>query len=163
MVPEAEIHLQLESVLAMEAIILSGIQGAGKSTYCRERLWETHIRINYDMLKTRHRESLLVEAMIAAKQPFVVDNTNATVVDRARYLLPLRNAGFRVIGMEFIVPVDEALQRNSGREGKRRIPENAIRATKRRLEPLGYQEGFNQILHVHSLDGMQFQIEEIQQ
>lgn len=162
MVLEAGIHFQLESVLAMEAIILSGVQGAGKSTYCRERLWETHIRINYDMLKTRYRESLLVEAMIEAKQPFVVDNTNATAEDRARYILPLRNAGFRVIGMEFIVPVDEALQRNAGREGKRRIPEIAIRGTKRRLEPLGYLEGFDQILHVHSLDGMQFQIEEIQ-
>jgi predicted kinase len=145
----------------MEAIILSGIQGAGKSTYCHERLWDTHIRINYDMLKTRYRESLLVAAMIAAKQPFVVDNTNGTAEDRKRYILPLRNSGFRVIGMEFIVTVAVALQRNERREGRRRIPEIAIRGTERRLEPLDYQEGFDQILHVHSLDGMQFQIEEI--
>jgi predicted kinase len=146
----------------MEAIILSGIQGAGKSTYCRERLWETHIRINYDMLKTRYRETLLVEAMIEAKQPFVVDNTNATSEDRARYILPLRNTGFRVIGMEFIVTVDLALLRNEERDGKRRIPERAIRGTARRLEPLGYSEGFDQIFYVHSLDGREFQIEEYQ-
>jgi predicted kinase len=145
----------------MEAIILSGVQGAGKSTYCHERLWDTHIRINYDMLKTRHRESLLVDAMIAAKQPFVVDNTNASAEERNRYILPLRNAGFRVVGMEFIVTVAVALQRNEGREGRRRIPEKAIRGTERRMEPLDYQEGFDQIFHIHSLDGLQFQIEEI--
>jgi predicted kinase len=146
----------------MEAIILSGIQGAGKSTYCREHYWDTHIRINYDMLKTRHRETLLVDAMIEAKQPFVVDNTNATHEDRARYILPSRKAGFRLIGLEFIVTVDLALQRNERRMGKMRIPEIAIRGTERRLEPLDYQEGFDQIFHIRSLDGMQFQIDEVQ-
>lgn len=145
-----------------EAIILSGIQGAGKSTYCRERLWETHIRINYDMLKTRYRESVLVDALIAAKQPFVVDNTNATANDRARYISPLKTAGFRVIGMEFIATVEVALQRNALRAGKHPIPEIAIRGTKNRLELLSYQEGFDQIFHVHPLADMRFRTEEIQ-
>jgi predicted kinase len=44
----------------MEAVILIGIQGSGKSTFCRERFFNTHIRINLDMLKTRHRERYLV-------------------------------------------------------------------------------------------------------
>jgi predicted kinase len=70
----------------MEAIILSGIQGAGKSTLCRERYWDSHIRISYEMLRTRHREKVLLEACLFAKQSFVVDATNPTPADRARSL-----------------------------------------------------------------------------
>ena len=61
----------------MTAIILIGIPASGKSTFCKERLFDTHLRLNLDMLKTRHREKLLLQACIAAQQPFVVDNTNA--------------------------------------------------------------------------------------
>jgi hypothetical protein len=34
------------------------------------------------MLKTRHREHHFLQACIEARQPFVVDNTNATRVER---------------------------------------------------------------------------------
>lgn len=60
----------------MEAILLCGIQATGKSTFCRERLFSSHVRLNLDMLKTRHREDVLLRACIEAKQPFVIDNTN---------------------------------------------------------------------------------------
>jgi hypothetical protein len=36
----------------MEAIILIGIQGAAKSTFYRDRFFDTHVRINLDMLKS---------------------------------------------------------------------------------------------------------------
>ena len=55
---------------AMEAVILCGIQGSGKSTFCRERLFHTHVRINMDMLQSRHRETILLTACLNAKQPF---------------------------------------------------------------------------------------------
>jgi hypothetical protein len=35
------------------------------------------------------------------QQRFVVDNTNITAAERARYILPSRAAGFRVIGYSF--------------------------------------------------------------
>lgn len=54
----------------MEAILPIGIQGAGKSSFYRERFFSTHIRINRDMLKTRYREEVLLHACILAKQPF---------------------------------------------------------------------------------------------
>ena len=60
----------------MEAVILVGIQASGKTTFYRERFFETHVRLSLDMLRTRHRERLLVAACVAAQQPFVVDNTN---------------------------------------------------------------------------------------
>src|SRR5574337_782512 len=99
----------------MEAVIFSGVQGAGKSSFCRERFWNTHIRLNLDMLRTRHREKLLLTALIDAKQPFVVDNTNPLLEDRGRYILPAKAAGFRIIGLQFEVPLELALLRNAAR------------------------------------------------
>ena len=57
----------------MEAVILIGIQGSGKSTFYRERFFDTHVRISLDLLRTRHREALLLRACLEGKQRFVVD------------------------------------------------------------------------------------------
>ena len=129
----------------MEVIILSGIQGAGKSTFCRERYWDTHIRINYDMLRTRHREKLLFAACIEAKQSVVVDATNPTVEDRKRYIAPARAAKFRIVGIEFQVPVELAMERNASRLGKKLVPVKGIYATVAKMQPLLYEEGFDEI------------------
>jgi hypothetical protein len=44
----------------VEAVIFVGLQGAGKSSFYRERFFDTHLRLSLDMLRTRHRERLLV-------------------------------------------------------------------------------------------------------
>ena len=129
----------------MEVIILSGIQGAGKSTFCRERYWDTHIRINYDMLRTRRRERLIFAACIEARQAVVVDATNPTVEDRKRYIEPARAAKFRIVGIEFQVPVELAIERNASRSGKQLVPAKAIHATAAKMQPLMYEEGFDEI------------------
>ncbi len=79
----------------MEAVIFIGIQASGKSSFFRERFFDTHVRINLDMLRTRRREALLVAACLEAGQSFVVDNTNTQPSDRARHVGPARAAGFR--------------------------------------------------------------------
>jgi predicted kinase len=76
----------------------------------------------------------------------VVDATNPTPVDRARYLVPVKAAGFRVVGIEFHISLDLALARNATRLGKRRIPDKAIRATLKKMMPLSRDEGFYEIL-----------------
>lgn len=129
----------------MEAVILCGIQGAGKSTLCRDHYWDTHVRINYDMLRTRHREWLLVMACLEARQALVIDATNPTAKDRARYIHPCKGAGFRIVGIELRVGLTTAIARNASRQGRACVPEVAIRATARRFEPLTYAEGFDEI------------------
>lgn len=49
-----------------------------------------------DMLRTRHRERILVEACIDAKQPFVPDNTNPTMEQRGKYIAKLKPAHFKL-------------------------------------------------------------------
>ena len=118
----------------MEAIIFIGIQAVGKSTFYQERFFATHVRINLDMLKTRPREALLLQACIAARQPFVVDNTNILKRDRARYIELTRPAGFRIVGYYFQSRLQDALQRNRQRTGKANIPDMGVIAKHRRLE-----------------------------
>jgi hypothetical protein len=50
----------------MEAAIFIGIPAAGKTTFYRERFFETHMRLSLDMLRTRHREMLLMRACFDA-------------------------------------------------------------------------------------------------
>ncbi len=132
----------------MEAVIFVGVQGSGKSTFYRERFFDTHVRINLDMLKTRHREQLLFEACLAAKQSLVVDNTNPLPADRARYVAPARAAGFRVVAYFFSIPLREALRRNNLRKLKQKVPAVAVAGTFKKLQPPTPQEGFDEIHNV---------------
>ncbi len=92
----------------MEAVIFIGIQGSGKSSFFRERFFDTHVRINLDMLRTRRREELLVAACLEAGQSFVIDNTNPLPSDRARYVGRARAAGFRTVAYFFESSLQEA-------------------------------------------------------
>jgi predicted kinase len=136
----------------MEAVVFCGIQCSGKSTFYRDRFLDTHVRINLDMLRTRARESILLHACIKAKQPFVVDNTNATIEARRRYIAPARITGFRVVAFYFHADVGEAIARNRLRPPKEQILPGAIVGTYRRLQPPSKQEGYA-LMHVVSIDG----------
>ena len=126
----------------MEAIIFSGLQGAGKTTFYRDHFFTTHLRLSLDMLRTRRRETLLLHACLAAKQPFVIDNTNATAEHRARYLAPARAAGFRVVGYHFAIPLATCLARNAARPSGQRVPPVGLYSTNKRLQPPTLDEGF---------------------
>ena len=144
----------------MEMLLFSGIPAAGKSRLFKERFVDTHLRINLDMLRTRHRESLLVKACLEAKQSFVVDNTNLTPEQRARYIIPARAARFRVVGYRVHVALAEAIARNAGRIGRARVPEHALRSALRQWQPPDWTEGFDVLFEVWSEDGG-FQLMEI--
>jgi predicted kinase len=130
----------------MEAVILVGIQAAGKSTFCREHLFDTHVRISLDMVRTRRRERILMEACIAAGQRFVIDNTSVTAEERARYLAPARTARFRTIGYFFEPDPQGSVRRNAART--RRVPPAGIFGTLKRLEPPTLAEGFDEMYTV---------------
>ncbi len=146
----------------MELIVFTGCQGAGKTTFFRERLFKTHLWVNLDMLRTRHRESLLVAACLQMKQKFVVDNTNPTAADRKRYIEPARAAHFRVIGYYFETTVDEALHRNAQRTGKEQVPEIGVRGTHRKLRPPSYAEGYDELYRVRVLPGGGYDMERVE-
>src|SRR5437764_9853781 len=99
----------------MEAVIFIGIQASGKSHFYRERFFNSHVRISLDLLKTRGRERRSLDLCLETQQPFVVDNTNATVANRTSYIKASKTRGFRVVGYFFEPNVAEALKRNEMR------------------------------------------------
>jgi len=131
-----------------EALLLIGLQGSGKSTFYRERFFATHVRLNLDMLRTRRRETLLLDACLAGGTPFVVDNTNATIAARARYLTLARAAGFRCTGYYFDLPLALCLARNAARPPGERVPPVGIYGTRKRLQPPTPEEGFGALYRV---------------
>ena len=132
----------------MEAILFVGIQATGKSTFFAERFFNTHIRINLDMLRTRHREDLLLAACISAKQPFVIDNTNVSSEQRAKYIALARPAGFRVVGYYFESKIHESLARNAVRPLEQQVPEKGVLGAYGRLIRPALSEGFDALYYV---------------
>lgn len=147
----------------MEAILLIGIQGAGKSTFYRERFFATHVRINMDMLKTRYREKVLLSACLLAKQPFVVDNTNVVIAERARFIEPAKENAFRVIAYYFEPDVRASIARNAQRSGKAVIPVKGLLGTYKRLQLPTREEGFDQIFRVRVTAEGGWEVEEVEE
>jgi predicted kinase len=143
----------------MEAVIFVGIQGSGKTTFYRERLFDTHVRISLDMLRTRWREQLLIQACLAAQQPFVIDNTNVLAAGRANYIALAKAAGFRVIGYYFQPQLREAIRRNAERPGAKAIPVKGVIGTYKRLQPPAAAEGFDELYSVRIGTDNEFLVE----
>ena len=129
----------------MEAVILCGLQASGKTTLYRDRFLETHARISMDLLRTRAREAAFLRTCLDTRMPFVVDNTNPTVAERARYVAPAREAGFKVVGYLVDVPFAVAQARNAARE--RVVPMVGLGDVARRLVTPTPEEGFDEVWH----------------
>jgi len=144
----------------VDAVIFIGLQGAGKSTFYKERLFATHMRINLDMLKTRHRERRFLETCIETQQRFVVDNTNPARAERKVYIEAAKQAGFRVVGYYFQSKIKECHRRNVQRPPEQQIPLHGIRGAAGRLQLPSKDEGFDELYYVRIDEAKQFVVEE---
>lgn len=129
-------------------MIFVGVQATGKSTFFKQRFYRSHVRISYDMLKTRRKESLLLEACWEMPHRFVVDNTNPERSDRDRYILGSKRRGFKIVGYSFRSMLEEASRRNEERPDQERIPEAGLRGAAARLELSSYAEGYDRLYYV---------------
>jgi predicted kinase len=132
----------------MEAVIFIGIQGSGKSSFYKKQFIDSHIRINLDMLKTRHREQIILQACLEAKQRFVIDNTNPTVEDRSRYIQLAKQNYFRVVGYYFPPDLEGCKRRNSQRHPQQIVPLVGVLATYKKLVIPTWEEGFDALYSV---------------
>jgi predicted kinase len=144
----------------VEAVIFIGIQGAGKSTFYRERFFSTHLRINLDMLKTRNRERRFLQVCLETGQRFVVDNTNPTRANRQVYIDAAKQAGFRVIGYYFQSKVEDCQRRNAQRPQEQQVPLRGILGAAGRMQMPSPDEGFDELYYVWIDEGNRFIVEE---
>jgi len=122
-----------------EMVILIGVPAAGKTSLYRERFAATHVRIE---------NKRQIGAALAAGSSVVVDATNPRRADRAPLIALARARGVRVIGYFFDLTTRAAVARNAVRTGKDRVPNVAIFAAAKRLEPPSREEGFDELFRV---------------
>lgn len=132
----------------MEAVIFIGVPGSGKSSFFKARLFQSHIRISLDLLKSRYREQRLLDMCLATEQRFVIDNTNPTKLERFAYIEAAKANRFKITGYYFCSKVEECLRRNSLRPDDQRVPDVAILSSAKKLELPTFDEGFDQLFYV---------------
>lgn len=148
----------MKSINGKTAYIMMGIQGSGKSTFCATHLPDA-VRVNLDTLHTRNKESLLIAECQQNGRDYVIDNTNPTREDRARYIAAAKDSGYRVVGYFMQSRLQECILRNNLREGKAKVAIKAIAATSNRLEMPSFSEGFDKLYFVKN-DGFDMAISE---
>ena len=125
-------------------VILMGLQGSGKSTFfAREFADKGFEHINLDILKTRRKEAEVLQDCIDNNKDCVIDNTNPTKADRARYIVPGKHSDFRIVGYFLQSKLGDCLERNDKRE--RRVPKKGILGTYNKMEMPSLQEGFDEL------------------
>lgn len=144
----------------MEAVIFIGIPASGKSSFFAARFADSHVRINLDMLRTRHRERLLLAACLEMKQPFVVDNTNLERTQRSVYVEAARKARFSLTGYCFQSRTEDCLTRNRERNPRDSVPDVAIQGARKRMAWPREDEGFDALHYVRILGDGSFAVED---
>ncbi|HVZ33718.1 MAG TPA: AAA family ATPase, partial [Polyangiaceae bacterium] len=136
--------------------------GAGKSTFFEQRFSRTHFHSSKDDLRRRRlplgRQLELLRGRLAAQQSVVVDDTNLTREQRAGLIAEGQRLGARVVAYFFDCQVGECVARNRERSGRARIPDPAIFAGAKRLQPPSSDEGFDEIRVVRVLPGGDFEL-----
>lgn len=138
----------------LRLVILMGLQGSGKTTFFHRQFGPDYAHISMDLLRNnRHparRQLHLLREALAEGRSAAVDNTNSTASERAPLIALGHEVGAQVIGYYFPPDVSASLARNRMREGKARVPDVAIFATRKRLQAPSYAEGFDELYLVHT-------------
>ena len=132
-----------------DIVLMVGIPGSGKTTFCRERLFPLHLYISLDQLRTRSAEAELFAFALKRHKPCVIDNTNVTVAERRRYIqLARKEKDARIAAYCFTPDLDGCLARNEKRTGRAHVPEVAIKCKLAKFEPPDFGEGIDEIYDV---------------
>ncbi len=127
--------------------IMIGIQGSGKSTFCKKHLSEFQ-RVNLDTLHTRNKESLFLEKCFEDSEDIVIDNTNSKIEDRKRYISKAKLFKYKILGYFMQSIIKDCIERNNKRMGKEHVPIQAIAHTSNILQMPSYEEGFDELYFV---------------
>ncbi len=136
----------------MEAVLFIGIQATGKSTFYKQNFFNSHVRLSLDLLNTRNKLQRFLQTCLDTQSKFVIDNTNPEVKDRLAFIDIAKQKKYKVVGYYFNSSLEEALKRNSQRQGKARIPDIGIKGCNKKLQLPTYSEGFDELYYVSILN-----------
>ena len=129
----------------MEAIIFVGIPASGKSGYYKQHFFDTHMRINYDMLNKRSREQKFLDLCLHSHTKFVINNTNVEREIRAKYIQQIKEHEYTIKCYYFLPNVGRSIAWNSKREGTACVPKIAIFSKLKALDVPELNEGFDEL------------------
>jgi predicted kinase len=145
-----------------ELVVFMGLQGSGKSSFYRARFAGSHDLVSKDCFPNNRnpdrRQRQLIQEALAAGRSVVVDNTNVTVQGRAELIALARSFAATVVGYYFESRLADCLERNRQREGKTRVPDIALYATRKRLCRPSLAEGFDRLFYVRLLGEGRFEM-----
>ncbi|MFN8376124.1 MAG: ATP-binding protein [Anaerolineae bacterium] len=128
-------------------------EATSRSSFYKERFYRTHMRINLDMLKSRHREGRSFCARVwKTQQAFVVDNTNTTIKTRSKYVELVKSAGFKLIDLLFLIQLTGRPAAQRSRQGEGTDSDAGVIGMYNRLQQPSYSEGFNELYYVKLTD-----------
>jgi predicted kinase len=145
----------------MQLIMFVGIPGSGKSTFYKERFFNSHMRVSLDLLNTRNKEQRFLDLAFSLQQRVVIDNTNVTKMERSKYITQAKESRYEVIGYYFESVLSDCLQRNENRVGKDRIENAGVVAKSKQLQSPSVDEGFDALYFV-KIEGGQFIVKSIE-
>jgi len=90
-------------------VVLVGPIGAGKSTSCKH--YSNYTRINQDELGSKGHRKAFKEALDSGEELIVIDRMNFNSIQRSRYIVPAREAGYSIHIIEFKTPRATCLER----------------------------------------------------
>ena len=137
-------------------VLLIGLPGSGKSTYCRRR----HIQpLSTDTLRlwllddeTDQSQQARIFGLLRmllrlrlqlGRARTYIDATNLTRQERRPYKLLAKEYGYELCAVFFDVPLEVCLRRN--RKRRRVVPEDVMEKMARKLQPPSAEEGFTEI------------------
>lgn len=84
--------------------IMIGIQGGGKSTFCKKVLPD-YKRVNLDTLHTRNKENIFLEQCLSNNENLVIDNTNTQIKEREKYISKAKAFNYKIVKFLFVFEV----------------------------------------------------------
>jgi len=134
---------------SQELVVMTGLQGSGKSTWVAGQLPGTHAVVSKDHWpRARRREARqqrVIAELLASGRSVVVDNTNPSVAERAPLIAAAREGGVSVRCVWLDTPPELCLERNEPRQGPARVPLVGLYATSGRFVRPSVAEGFDRI------------------
>ena len=143
-------------------MILVGVPAAGKTTFYRQNFAASHRHVSKDLWpnasgrEARQRRALTDALNEGAS--VVVDNTNASIRERAAIIAIARAGGARIVCYFFDVTTRQAVARNAQRTGREKVPNVAIFTVAKRLEPPTRVEGFDELFRVTLTEDRTFSV-----
>ena len=137
-------------------LIFVGIPASGKTSFYNHYYKNDYKHINLDTLKTRYQEDLAINEYLKNNNNIVIDNTNITKKERAKYINAGKENNYKIIGYYFKSSIHECIERNEKRENK--IPRTAVANKFNNLELPSIEEGFDELYYVY-IEGNEFRVE----